>query len=509
MRRVGLFSVIFLSSLCWSIAQTSDTVFKQFYYPNGALASEGYFFEDQPHGTWKTYYPDSTVKSIGIRTQGLTDSLWVFFDELGDTIQKVNYLKGMKHGKLSRYFFIPETENPLKSVTYYQHDKRENFSYSFSKEGDTLTAVPFSNDLKHGIARTYREGKLYLLSYFRNDTLLKTERVNKINENGERSGTWVKFHKNGAIAFRNNYKNGLLHDKQYVYNQQGELVDQSVYNKGNYLRYSTDLFALDVTIKKEFDTDSNLIFRGVYKDSVPVGMHRWYDSTGTLTKVGVYSTKGKLEGEGLITAAGDRKGDWILYYSEGAIEAKGKYANNKRIGQWTFYYPNGQLFQEGTYYQGAPEGEWIWYYPNENIRCRENFLYGEHDGSYVEYDSLGTVIVEGDYLQGKKEGRWRELVGDFTRVGDYVYGQKEGLWQYFYADGELYFKGDYFQGSPDGTHRYYHPNGKVKEIRHYNNGRRIKNWVRFTPQGDLLLVLTFKNNKVVKINGKKTDIPYE
>ncbi|HKK63987.1 MAG TPA: hypothetical protein VJ951_15585 [Bacteroidales bacterium] len=509
MRRAGLFIVLFLSSLCWSLAQTSDTVYKQFFYPNGALASEGFFYKDNPFGEWKTYYPDSTLKSVGIRKQGLTDSLWIFFDELGDTIQQVNYRKGLKDGFLYRYYFIPEAPNPLKSITFYQQDKRENLAYAFNEEGDTLSVIPFFNDMKHGVARAYRDGELYLLRFFRKDTLLKTERVNNTNNNGERSGTWVKFHENGSIARRNQYKNGLLHDKQYVYNEQGEVVDQAVYNKGNYQPYSTDLFTLDVTIRKMYDVDSNLIFRGVYKDSLPVGMHRWYDSTGTLSKVRIYNTEGKAIGEGLISKSGDRVGDWVLFNSEGNIKARGKYADNLRIGTWNFYYKTGALFQEGNYYQGAPEGDWVWYYPNQTVRCKESFLYGQHDGKYVEYDSLNNVIVEGNYVQGKKEGKWKELVGDFIRKGKYVYGQKEGEWKYFYADDKLYFKGGYFQGSPNGTHRYFYPNGKLKEIRHYNNGRRIKNWVRFTPQGDLLLVLTFENNKVVRINGKKTDIPYE
>ncbi|HKK62087.1 MAG TPA: hypothetical protein VJ951_05980, partial [Bacteroidales bacterium] len=282
MKRCLLCLLLLTNSLGYAMAQDTDTVLKRFFYPNGALASEGYFVNGQPHGIWKTYFPDSTRKSVGRRTKGKTDSTWVFFDELGDTIQQVDYSKGVKHGYLYRYYFLSDQPNPLKSSTFYQHDQREKYVTTFSKQGDTLSVIPFENDLKHGIGRSYKEGEVYLLRYYRQDTLLRTEKVNQRNNKGEKSGTWIQFHENGHIAKRNHYTEGLLHDVQYIYNTKGEVIGKSVFNKGNYLQNRTSLFTLDVDIKYAYNNDSVLIFRGVYKDSVPVGMHRFYDSTGTL-----------------------------------------------------------------------------------------------------------------------------------------------------------------------------------------------------------------------------------
>ncbi|MGM0549612.1 MAG: toxin-antitoxin system YwqK family antitoxin [Bacteroidota bacterium] len=509
MKRYFFCFFLLLNSLGSVMAQKSDSIPKRFFYPNGALASEGYFVNEQSHGIWKTYYPDSTLKSLGLRTSGLTDSTWIFFDELGDTIQKVDYQKGEKHGYLYRYYFLFDQPNRLKSSTFYQHDKRERYVISLSKKGDTLSVIPFENDRKHGVGRTYKEGELSLLSYYRKDTLLRTEKVNQVNEDGEKIGVWVQFHSNGNVAKRNQYVDGLLHDVQYAYNPQGEVIDKSVFRKGRYLKESTSLFTLDVDIEKKYNEDSLLIFRGVYKDSVPIGIHRWYDSTGSLNKVRIYNDKGQVEGEGMLTHSGKRTGNWILFNNEGNKSAKGSYENNLREGKWQFFYPDGFLFQEGSYFKGNPEGLWTWYFKDQSIKCKENFLYGEHEGNYHEYDSLGNIIVQGQYVQGKREGEWIEKVGDFVRKGNYEYGQKQDLWEFFYEDGTTYFQGNYFQGTPDGIHKYYYPNGKVKEIRRYNNGRRIKNWVRFTPSGEVLLILTFEHNKVVRINGKKTTIPYE
>jgi len=508
--KIKLFLLIILYfSLDLAVCQDVIKEFKQFFYPNGALSSQGFFMDNVPHGTWKTYYPDSTLKSVGKRNRGLTDSLWFFFDELGDTIEKVYYCDGYKDGILSTYYFVPDDDNPIKSLTPYQQDKRQGIEINFETNGDTLSIIPFDHDFKHGIARNYQNGKLYLLSYYRHDTLLKSERVNQLNNAGEPHGNWVTFHENGILKKRQHYKNGLLHDEQETYNEQGELISKGIYDNGKFLPHSTSLFKLEVTLTKKYNADSILVFRGVYQDRKPVGMHRWYDSTGALNKVQLYSDTHNLIGEGMITPSGLRTGKWHLFYDNKQIKATGFYQNNRRNGQWRFYYPNGRVMQEGGYYQGQPEGQWNWYYPEGQLKCEENYMYGEHEGIYREYDSTGTLLVEGEYIQGKKEGQWKEIIGDLVKEGNYNFDEKTGTWRQYYKNGGLYFKGDYLNGNPDGKHQYFYANGKLKEIQYYKNGRKIKNWQRFTEDGHLLLILTFQNNRLVKINGKKTDIRFE
>ena len=64
------------------------------YYPNGKVSSEGTMRNGQPDGYWKTYFPTGIMKSEGNRKNHLLDSTWIFYNEAGDTLQKVSYVMG-------------------------------------------------------------------------------------------------------------------------------------------------------------------------------------------------------------------------------------------------------------------------------------------------------------------------------------------------------------------------------------------------------------------------------
>ena len=57
----------------------------------------------KPEGFWKSFYVTGVMKSEGKRTNFLLDSIWVFFDQSGDTTEKINYLYGKKNGWYYKY----------------------------------------------------------------------------------------------------------------------------------------------------------------------------------------------------------------------------------------------------------------------------------------------------------------------------------------------------------------------------------------------------------------------
>ena len=79
--------------------------YNKFYYSNGKISSEGNMVNGKPDGFWKTYYVDGVLKSIGNRLNFELDSTWLFFNEKGDTTQKIDYKNGKKNG--ARYIRTP------------------------------------------------------------------------------------------------------------------------------------------------------------------------------------------------------------------------------------------------------------------------------------------------------------------------------------------------------------------------------------------------------------------
>ena len=69
-----------------------------FKYPNGSVSSEGLIKNGKPEGYWKSYYVTGVKKSEGKRTSFLLDSIWLFYDQVGDTTEKISYLFGKKNG---------------------------------------------------------------------------------------------------------------------------------------------------------------------------------------------------------------------------------------------------------------------------------------------------------------------------------------------------------------------------------------------------------------------------
>ena len=81
--------------------------FQQFRYPNGNLSSEGFIRNGKPDGYWKSYYVTGVLKSEGKRRSFLLDSIWVFFDQAGDTTEKISYLSIFFQLQEREKFFLP------------------------------------------------------------------------------------------------------------------------------------------------------------------------------------------------------------------------------------------------------------------------------------------------------------------------------------------------------------------------------------------------------------------
>ncbi|MBW2998334.1 hypothetical protein KY321_02235, partial [Candidatus Woesearchaeota archaeon] len=129
---------------------------------------------------------------------------------------------------------------------------------------------------------------------------------------------------------------------------------------------------------------------------------------------------------------------------------------------------------------------------------------GQADGEAIEYDVLGNIISKGNYIEGNKEGEWIYIIGDQKHIGKYVMNEKDGTWKsYYLTEDILSYDGRYIQGNPDGRHKYFYPSSSLKEEKYYNDGMKVKSWSRYTENGDLIIVVQYKDGKEYKINGEK------
>ncbi len=56
-----------------------------------------------------------------------------------------------------------------------------------------------------------------------------------------------------------------------------------------------------------------------------------------------------------------KNGDYLEFYSNGVLKAKGKYKENKLHGDWKWFRKTGVIMRSGTFKDGEQTGTWITY----------------------------------------------------------------------------------------------------------------------------------------------------
>lgn len=489
----------------------SEPRFVQFFYPNGQVSSEGIMKGDKPDDYWKTYYVTGVIKSEGKRTNFLLDSTWNFYNQAGELEQRIDYQLGEKSGYSIRYTY----DNPINpgqptviSNELYVNGRKEGNSYYYFPTGELKLIVYYKEGKRQGLSREFsKDSTLITVVEYNDNYVVNRERVNRTDADGKKQGTFREYYANGKIKSEENYLDDQLHGYYREFDGRGELVMAMRYERGKIVEEIDEDMRELLDMKSTYDQEGRLIFTGGYKEDIPVGIHRFYDTTGAVVNSYLYNELGQKVSEGIIDEQGTRKGAWIDFYPSGEVRAKGDYQNNLRSGSWTFYFRSGGIEQKGRFERGRYQGLWTWYYPNGNTWREESYFNGKEDGMFVEYDHAGNILTKGDYINGEKEGEWIYQVGDHLERGRYVIGLREGEWKYFFNNGKLQYEGLYVQGNPDKRHKYYYPSGVLKEEQYYELGIREKNWKKYDEDGNLVMTITYNNDAEQRINGFRIKLP--
>jgi len=508
MKRLILSFLIIIPALIQ--AQVNEDLkdgFHQFKYPNGTVSSEGYIRNGKPDGYWKSYYVTGVLKSEGKRTSFLLDSIWVFFDQAGDTTEKINYLLGKRNGYYYRYQRDPVYGTYVYSTELFAGDKKEGVARIYYPDGKLKQTIPFSGGKKDGLSREFdEEGKVITLLEYNNDFLISREKINFTDAAGLKQGEWLDFWSDGTVKTERNYRDDMLHGYYKEYDLKGKLIVTLLYDNGKVTGTDIDNSA-EIDIQNRYNDAGKLIYSGPFKDGVPVGIHREYNDDGTVKNAHIYNDNGVLISQGVVDEGGNRNGPWKDYSAGGIVIAEGAYSDNRRTGTWKFYNESGKLEQAGSYSNGRIDGTWRWYYPEGELLREEDYYQGKRDGQYTEYTRTGEKIAQGTYAEGERNGEWKFKSGDNTEEGSYLLGLRDGTWKATYPNGKLRFKGEYRQGEPEGHHVLYYDNGRIKEDRYYRNGLRTKTWKKYNEDGEVILTVTYRDDVEVNINGVAVNLP--
>lgn len=478
-----------------------------FRYPNGAISGEGLIKNGKPDGFWKSFYVTGIKKSEGRYKNFQLDSIWLFFDQTGDTTDKISYLFGKKNGYYLKYKKDPSEGLYIWSKELYAGDKKEGIAYLFFPDGKVQQTFTYNGGKKEGLSKEYdRNGDVITLYEYSNDFLVSRQKINRTDSKGLKQGEWVVFFPGGRIKSDVTYKDNLMHGYYKEYDSKGNLVVTLLYDNGSLVKSRVEDDS-DIEVVNRYDDNNKLIYSGPYRNKIPVGVHREFGPDGKVTNAFIYNDNGLLLSEGIVDESGNYNGKWKDFYPDGKIQAEGSYTGSRRTGVWKFFNISGKVEQTGSYNNGRPDGLWQWYYDNGSILREEEYFQGVRDGTFTEYSENGSIISQGQYSDGEKNGQWKFKSGDYTEEGKYIVGLKDGQWKSYYESGALMFRGNFVQGNPDGQQLYYYEDGKLKEIQYYRMGIRQKTWKKFDEEGVPVILITYKDDVEISINGVKIKLP--
>ena len=493
-------------SYCQEATQVNDG-YQVFKYPNGTVSSEGLIKYGKPEGFWKSYYVTGILKSKGKRTNFQLDSIWLFFDQVGDTTEKISYLLGKKSGYYYKYKKDGEKGIYLWSKELYAGDKKEGTAFIFFPDGKTQSTITYSGNKKDGLSKEFdKDGNVITLMEYNNDFLVSRERINRKDSKGLKQGDWKEFNEAGGIKTESTFKDDLLNGYYKEYDSRGRLVVTMLYENGAVVKSKVE-DEQDIEIVNKYDADGKLNYSGPFKKGIPVGIHREYNKEGKILNVFIYNDIGNKISEGIVDEAGNRNGKWKDYSQEGLLIAEGLYNDNRKTGNWKFYNKGKKIEQTGAFNNGRPDGLWTWYYNNGAVLREEEYFQGQRDGQFTEYSITGTIISKGIYSDGEKNGEWMTKAGDCTDIGKYIVGLKEGEWISTFENEKVRYKGSFIQGNPDGWQVFYYEDGSIKEEQYFKMGIRQKTWKKFNEEGTPVIVINYKDDVETSINGIKIRLP--
>lgn len=500
---IRVITILVVFSVTGSVAQqtsgTNPNGYNRFFYPSGALQSEGNLVNGKPEGIWKSYHENGKLRSEGLRRNGKADSTWKFYFENGTLQSLIDYQQTEKISQVDFY------DNGNRQVAEsYSNGMRNGMSIHYYPDGRKSKEIVYENGKKEGLSMVFAEDDGRVISFitYKGDLIASEEKINRRDKFGSKQGIWKDFYENGKLKTEWDYKDDVLHGLVRYFSTDGSVKKTEVYRNGQLVVDKTP----DVQLEIQRDYHNN----GRVKSSVNLidgkkqGVYREYSRSGEITASRMYLND-EISGEGIVDENMKMQGKWKIFFPGGKLKAEGEYKDGKRTGKWVFYYLSGDVEQTGSYSNGKPDGDWRWYHTNGQLLREEYYMNGREDGEMKEYDMNGKVIATGQYTDGLKTGKWDFESESYRYTGSYVDDLQSGLWKGYFQNGKKAFEGEYMNGLENGEHKYYYDTGRLREVRSYKLGLPDGDWKSFDELGEPILFTTYQAGVEVKFDGTRLD----
>ncbi len=520
----------------------------RFYYPDGALNSEGEFIEGEKQGSWTYYFGDGSISFRGEYKDNELDGASTGYHSNGRLQKKATYTGGYyqgitriydRGGYLNRYMFhqegaiedslvyfyangqksafLPMAESKLDGeASYYYADGRKSSDLQFEQDNRQGAYTEYFTDGSIATRASYNEGEYHgpYESYYPNGQLKSKGSYN----NGARIGKWESYYYDGTLNSRAEYdESGKENGHQEHYARNGLLETSFEYLKGEVKEYRNYDREGNITHQDKrkwgkfwyegYSLDGVKTVEGNYVGDHKEGLWKYYNDNGLQTSTEMYNDNGELHGlkqdfhyngELSMTSRYQRdslKGYYAEYYSNAQLKSEGYYLDNERQGPWYEYYPDGTMASHGFYNQGKRNGVYRIFDPEGQLMRREHYRAGEiYRTDNIAVDSSQYRSTSFDIADGNEVSYYPNGVEIYKLP--YKGGRIDGLARWKFANGQLETEGQLINGNRHGDWRWYHPNGQLATLGHYDLGLISGLWVSYYDNGDTMIVRNYENGEL-------------
>lgn len=482
----------------------------------------GYLLDNQKHGVWITYYPDSkNVYSEIEYSKGIPNGSFKSYWENGqlkDSGKRIdkNFIDTLKlfypNGNLFYKAYYNENFKEEGEVYFYESDGKVSYSYSAKNGEFQKVTYKTLNPLLSIVDSSYntinckddfgKYGHWIVLGKDRPESGIPLDK--KVEEgtyfNDKKVGKWIKYHNDGVhVKLIGFFSNGRPSGPYWKYHSNGNLKEQSVFSKNNYIdtlyRYSTNgkiesisyddkLNEIVIKFKEDGTSDTTVINPAcILTEPIRKPQNLTPYSIEYLSYINKKTEKGK-------------QGDWAyfgkdypgLMKSDSLLVETGQYENDKRVGTWVFYAKDGKSIEFMCDYKNGLPVKYInndsmtyFYYPSDTLFKTDSsevhfFPNGQIKAYYLSqtkkwkyYDEAGNgiekLLLKSNYIY-KKEDQTRFIV---KRNQPF---KKDGYNKLFNVADEIWQEGIYKNGYLwDGKVHVYDRDYILLKVKIYKDGK--------------------------------------
>ena len=253
--------------------EASSSKFKQDFYDNGNIKTEGYFSFDRPVGMHKEYSNsgkilqgilyDADGNLIGrgeLDVDGKRTGKWNFYNIKKELISEGYYKKGKRDKEWNFYY----TGGKIEQKGKYKLGKLQGEWIQFYEDETIFKKENYKKGRLNGkFVQNKPSGELFIEGWY-NDNLLEKEwvfhyefmNIYQTYSKGEKTGRWHSEYLNGKIAFKGSYENNEPNGKHIYY-----------YKNGVIKEYQNYIFGSKEKIWTKYDAFDNQTFTYVYKNN--------------------------------------------------------------------------------------------------------------------------------------------------------------------------------------------------------------------------------------------------